>query len=233
VSYSLIPYIVDLDKVKSAINSGDKELLAKVLQKSELEDDFDPSKSDEEENDVDDEDDDDDEEDEPSLGRTVGDLILGRKRVDGAGFQYGYALEQLCNYFGTIPDGDNWCGIRWEVMEATGADVLLVASGSPVKLPEIDDFPTIGFLSAQEVQKAAQSIGAEGLTTAAPEGKKITKTLVQKVLGPVFLWLLRRMTGSPRRADLTPEDKKSLLSEYEQWLKQAASAKQGIVFFYY
>jgi hypothetical protein len=227
VSYSLVPYIVDIEKVKNAINSGNKELLAKVLQKSELEDDFDPNKSDEEESD------DDDEDDEPSLGRTVGDLILGRKRVEWAGFQYGYALEQLCSYFGKIPEGDNWCGVRWEIMEATGADVLLVSSGSPVQLPEIDDFPTIGFLSAQEVQKAVQSIGPEGLATAAPAVKKIKKTLAQKLLGPVFMWLLRRMTGIPKRGNLTPEDKKSLLNEYEQLLKQAASANQSIVFFYY
>jgi hypothetical protein len=227
VSYSLVPYIVDLEKVKSAINSGDKELLAKLLQKSELDDDLDPSMSDEVEND------DDDEDNEPSLGRAVGDLILGRKRVEWAGFQYGYALEQLCNYFGTSPQGDNWSGVRWEIMEATGADVLLVSSGSPVELPEIDDFPTIGYLSAQDVQMAAQSISPEGLTTAAPAGRKIKKTIAQKMLGPVFRWLLGRMMGISKRGDLTPEDKRSLLKEYEQWLKQAASAKQSIVFFYY
>jgi hypothetical protein len=227
VSYSLVPYIVDLEKVKSAINSGDKELLAKLLQKSELDDDLDPSMSDEVEND------DDDEDNEPSLGRAVGDLILGRKRVEWAGFQYGYALEQLCNYFGTSPQGDNWSGVRWEIMEATGADVLLVSSGSPVELPEIDDFPTIGYLSAQDVQMAAQSISPEGLTTAAPAGRKIKKTIAQKMLGPVFRWLLGRMMGISKRGDLTPEDKRSLLKEYEQWLEQAASAKQSIVFFYY
>ena len=46
--------------------------------------------------------------------------------------------------------------------------------------------------------------------------------------------IVKRLTGiDMRQRELTDEDRRELLDEYEGWLREAASKKKSIVFFYY
>ena len=223
MSYSLVPYLVDLEKLRRVMGSKDDVLLKSVL--SNIGDEDETSDDAEGDNDEDVEE---DEEEEISMTRAVTDLISGNKPVDGSGHVYGYALENICNTIGTRLGADEWCGIRWEVLEATGVETLLVTSGSPVPLPEIDDFPTIGFLTLDETEKMLASVKEDGLTSAAPIGRVIKRTIVQRF----FIWAIKKLFPV-QRSPITQEDLKPLLEEFESWLREASAKKHAIMFFYY
>jgi hypothetical protein len=120
--------------------------------------------------DEDGEDDDEDEEEptrELTTGAALAHLILGGKPDPAVGYKYGYALSMLCEHIGTVPEHDSWCTIRSaafdavdEVLETIGVPPaeftthkFLVNRGSPVAIPEPDDFPYIGYLERDEIRK--------------------------------------------------------------------------------
>jgi hypothetical protein len=212
VSYSLIPYVVDLDTLIRAVGSKDESIIAVVLE-------HDPEAF------AEDEPEDEPDDDEISLGQALRDLVMGQPPVEGSAHQYGYALEQLCHHLGERLDCDEWCDIRWEVIEATGMEEIMDRK-SPVPLPETDDFPAVGYLTAGEVAALAAKLEQGPLTTAAPSGQQRAPT---RPAGPGAL-LLR---GIARRAALSEADTRELLDEYGLWLRKAAAKKQGLVFFYY
>src|SRR5262249_47068581 len=81
-----------------------------------------------EEDDEDEEDEDDGEiEREVTSGTALAQLILGGNTEKSAGYKYGYALHNLCEYFGESPDHDSWCTIRYQSLEAI--DELLARAG--------------------------------------------------------------------------------------------------------
>jgi hypothetical protein len=97
VGYIVTPIAVDLDKVKAAIGSKDKTLLAKLKKAfaDELE------QIDELLEDVIDEDD-----GLLSAADVLGHLVLGGEYREDAGFAYGYCFDILCQHFGDTLDND-------------------------------------------------------------------------------------------------------------------------------
>lgn len=213
MSYTLMPYLVDLEELRRAVGSKDEALLA--VMKQSMPEVF------EEEEVVDHE-----EDEELSLGQAVRHLVMGEPPDTESAHQYGYALEQLCRHLGEEPEErDCWCDIRWTVLETTGMEEVL-KTGSPVPLPPINDFPTIGHLKAEQIEAIVAKMGDGHLKTAAPSGRKPRRSFQS--------WLLEKaMNRLTRRGPMTDEDVRELLDEYESWLRAAAAKKKSLVFFYY
>jgi hypothetical protein len=99
-----------------------------------------------------------------SIHQTIQDLLNGERNHPEIGFQYGYALELVCPFCGDMLDNDRVYPLSmgsfdeidaaWE--ELGMGDVIsmskLVYRGAPIKLPSIDDFPSIGYLTAAECE---------------------------------------------------------------------------------
>lgn len=177
MSYAVTAIAVDLDRVRAALGSKDKTLLAHLRETSaddlEQVDDMLADHTDSSE----------DENGDPLPPLTTADVlrhfVMGEpyRDGDGTGFAYGYCFEALCKHFGDRLDNDHWSGMRdaWfdAVQEALGhAGVSekqfsirqLVNRGAPVELPEIDDFPGIGYLTKAEIAGARDVLARADLT---------------------------------------------------------------------
>jgi hypothetical protein len=100
------------------------------------------------------------------IRQTIQDLLTGERHHLDIGFQYGYALELLCHFCGDILANNRVCPLsldHFDEIDRAWAkiglnDILkmsrLVYGGSPIKLPVIDDLPTIGYLTAAECELA-------------------------------------------------------------------------------
>jgi hypothetical protein len=210
LSYSLMPYYVDLQVLRAAVGGKDEALLAALAAaRPELfAEEADPD------------------EDEVALGTAVRHLVMGDPPAGGSAHQYGYALKELCEHLGEPAESDCWEAIRWDVIAATGMDEILTRTGPPVPLPPNDDFPRIGHLSAEEARTQAARFDAGPVQTLAPSGRKSRRGFRE--------WLLDRLLrGLTRRDPLTADDLRELLDEYAGWLRKAAAEGKGLVFFYY
>lgn len=108
-----------------------------------------------------------------SPGDVIRQLLRGEPMRKDFGPSYGHALEALCRHGGTQLTNANWAGIRFgyfalvqDALAAIGVDfdpAELVLSGSPVSLPEIDDFPSIGYLERGEINVLADTLGEANL----------------------------------------------------------------------
>ncbi|MEU0543404.1 hypothetical protein ABZ319_26370 [Nocardia sp. NPDC005978] len=104
------------------------------------------------------------------VGLTPGDvirqLLRGEPMHRDFGPSYGHALEALCRHSGTQLNNAHWAGMRFgyfalvqNALAEIGVDFdpsELVLSGSPVNLPEIEDFPSIGYLDNREIKSLAE-----------------------------------------------------------------------------
>lgn len=70
-----------------------------------------------------------------------------------------------------------WNGVRWAAVKDCGL-VDLLSSGSPIPLPEIEDFPRIGYLAREDV--AAQITASEALLEKADDNE--TCSLLEEFL---------------------------------------------------
>ena len=172
MSYIVTAIAVDLDKVRSAIGSKDKALLARL--KKALGDDL--EQIDAMLEDYADE----DEGGEPlTTGAALRHMILGEpyRADEGLGFAYGYCFEALCQYYGDVLPNDQWSAMRYQWFDAVQKALeragvapkqfairTLVERGAPVPLPEIDDFPGIGYLTKDEAAKARAALAKADLT---------------------------------------------------------------------
>ncbi|WP_063128689.1 DUF7691 family protein [Nocardia fusca] len=107
----------------------------------------------------------------------LAELFFSRPFTGDEGSVYGYALEWLCERFGSPLKNAHWypVGLSWldTVRRALGEVGVqfdpsdLVYSRSPVLLPDIVDFPGIGHLTNVEVKPLAQVLGAADLSAVA------------------------------------------------------------------
>lgn len=98
------------------------------------------------------------------IRQTIQDLLNGERNHPSIGFQYGYALELLCPFCGDMLDNDRVSPLssRWfDEIDAAWAklgmsDIIVISDllyrGAPIRLPSIDDFPCIGYMTAAECQ---------------------------------------------------------------------------------
>jgi hypothetical protein len=106
-------------------------------------------------------------------------IIFGEQYDQRAGFKYGYVLEALCEHYGKRLD-DAWApmyqGAKWRkqvtaAFKAAGIPDTLFRSlekmterGAPITIPEIDDFPGIGYLKREEMAETRAALSEVNLT---------------------------------------------------------------------
>jgi hypothetical protein len=134
MSYALVPYLIDLKKLTAAAGSKDKRLVDAVV-KAHLKA-FEESGSG----------------GEKSLRDALTELVMGDELDSDYGHVYGYALEKVCRHLGKRLDVQYWDATRTDALEDTGVERLLEESGSPVPLPRIFDFPSIGHIPADKIK---------------------------------------------------------------------------------
>jgi len=213
MSYTLVPYLVDLDELRRVVGSGDAALLERARERA-------PDTFAEPERDEDDE--------EVSVGTALRHLVMGEPPQADSAHQYGYALEHLCAVLGRGLDAGWWEAIRWPVLDATGMSEVL-DSGPPVPLPKIADFPRIGFLEPPAIAALAARAAAGPLASIAPSGKRRKPSIQQRLL----LGVVGAVFRLPSREPLTPEELRDCLDEAAAWLREATGTGKGLVFFYY
>jgi hypothetical protein len=167
MGYILTATAVDLGKVTAAVGSKDMRLLSALVKKfgddfeqfDEMAADF----ADEEAGG-----------DALTMQGALGQMVMGEEYSEWLGFLYGYALEFICRHFGerlpnehwsAMPSGSKWAETVDRGLNAAGVPerVLRVGThlmnrGSPVPIPEIDDFPGIGYLRLNEVRAAQEAL---------------------------------------------------------------------------
>lgn len=147
MSYRLAAYAIDIDRLKAVFGSKNEKLVSMI--KSCRERDFEKH-------------------DEwftaeiesgcPTIGDALEQIVMGV--ITGskeAGFQYAYATEALCQYMGMKFRTEN-IGFISRLGMSTG----LTGSGLPFPVPEPDDFPEVGYLTAaQVVEEYPRHVAAE------------------------------------------------------------------------
>lgn len=107
-------------------------------------------------------------EDEPTLDVVLAELLGGIQLHHDYGHKYAYALELLCLHFGEQMDNSAWSAMHLDWFDHVyhslqssgvcrdGIDLVrkLFERGSPVCIPPPDDFPGIGYLRINEIQRA-------------------------------------------------------------------------------
>lgn len=154
MSSSITVYAVSLDRLRQLIGSRDQSFVDEVHRSMKR---F-LSRVDE----IDDE-------AELKCGEAVAELIHDRLS-DGPGYLYGYALKAICATAGTelpnipqITDATGWIDEIDKLL--TRLDVplrmkSLVFRGSPVPIPEPDDYPCLGFWTEAEIAAALPALRA-------------------------------------------------------------------------
>jgi hypothetical protein len=174
MGYILTPIAVDLGQVCGAIGSKNKELIsALVAQFGAGFAQFDRMAAgyaeDNELNQV------------LTMRSALTQMVMGEEYVKELGFIYGYALEFICRHFGEFLPNGEWSampsGTRWaeevdQGLEAAGVPEKalrvihhLMGRGAPVAIPDIDDFPGIGYLKLMEVKAAQKALLEAQLTS--------------------------------------------------------------------
>ena len=139
MGYSTVVYAIDIDRLRNVFGSDDQELLQTVEKKydkalrrsdetfqSRIRDGA-PTRRE-------------------ALRQIVAGTISGS---DSAAFQYGYALELLCKHLGRVLDNDDLIAFISDLEIPTS----LIESGPPIPIPKSADFPSIGYLTAEQVRE--------------------------------------------------------------------------------
>jgi len=168
MGYILTATAVDLSKISAALGSKDKRLVRALIKKfgGELEQ-FDEMAVDLG--------DDEDGGEALTMRAVLTQMVMGEEYDQERGFMYGYALEFLCRHFGgglpneqwsAMPSGSEWVKTVDRGLKAAGVpenalrvEKHLMYRGAPITIPEIEDFPGIGFLNLKEVKVAHQAVG--------------------------------------------------------------------------
>jgi hypothetical protein len=175
VGYILTPIAVDLDEVRGVIGSKKKSLLSKLRKAfAGTLDQIDEMLADR----FEDEDEEGDENKEPiTTADVLRHLVMGEPYREGFGFAYGYWFESLCLHFGDFLNNSQWSAMHAEWFETVQKALTevrvskkvftvdwLAFRGPPIELPEIDDFPGIGYLTKTEVVTARAALAKADLS---------------------------------------------------------------------
>ena len=110
------------------------------------------------------------------------------------GAKYGYAVELICSFYGEILPNEHWTGISLSRAETINDSLLesgvsaetfsifghLFYRGSPVEIPEIDDFPCIGYVTLSEMPDALAALTDNQLSLIkSDDGEEIRVALKQ------------------------------------------------------
>ena len=161
MSYGVMPFAVKISQIRKAVGSRSKSLLREIREQFEEELAEDRER-------VDEANEDDEFDPELALEEALRHLIMDEERWDYEGAKYGHGIELMCWFYGEFLPNDHWTGIQFSWAELVN-DTLeeigvpeesfsvfghLFDRGSPVDIPEIDDFPVIGFVKCDEIPTA-------------------------------------------------------------------------------
>jgi hypothetical protein len=162
LSYAIMPYAVDLAKLRSLLGSGDAKVLAGIRGDRRFGHDFDG---------VDELGDD----TAVSARTALEQMIMGGDYDADAGYVYGYCWKILCEAYGRWLPNEHWSAMRFSWFDAVNdglraADVKfspedLIYGGAGVPLPSIDDFPAIGHVERGDMPALLATL--EGIDDAA------------------------------------------------------------------
>lgn len=180
MSHGVTPFSVSLTQLREVVGSRSKSILRELreefeeellddeeaIEEANLNEAFDP---------------------ELPLSDALRHLVMDEERWDYEGAKYGFAVELLCSYYGLFLPNDHWQSTPLEWIETVN-DVLiqigvaiekfsifghLLYRGCPVEIPEIEDFPYIGYVELSEIPDALESLSDELIQSikhrAAPE----------------------------------------------------------------
>ncbi len=98
-------------------------------------------------------------------------ILMGERYSEAFGFVYGYALEILCEYFGELLPNEEWSAMRMAWFDQVDETLASAGVGSselrvtnlffrtpPIPLPEIQDFPGIGYVTKAEIGAVLSAI---------------------------------------------------------------------------
>ena len=184
MGYMLSATAVDLGKVSDAVSSKSKRLVTTLVKK--FGDDFD--QFDEMAADFAD---DGDGAAALTMRAVLTQMVMGEEYNEDIGFMYGYALDFICRHFGEQLPNEHWwampSGTKWAEkvdrgLKAAGVrerllrvGTHLMNRGAPIAIPEIEDFPSIGYLKLKEVKTAQQALGQAKL--AAVKDKEVSAAI--------------------------------------------------------
>ena len=189
-----MPYLVDRESLLQCLGSKDVGLLRELLDEheehmEEIDRGFEAAIQ----------------EGAPGVAEALCDLIEGRE-PHRHGVPYHYALELLCQRFGTLLDNAAWYPCGWSFVEELDRKLFdqgvtlsireLLDGGAPLTLPPPLDFPAVGHLT--------------------PEDSRVARGALQAV----------------RREELHVEQWRAL-TELESWLSQSEAHNRLLVLYYY
>ncbi|HZO13295.1 MAG TPA: hypothetical protein VFB62_08545 [Polyangiaceae bacterium] len=190
----MMPYLVDREALLQSVGSKDVRLLRELLDEHE-----------EHMEELDRNDEAAIELGAPGVAEALCDLIEGRA-PHRHGVPYHYALELLCQRFGTLLDNGAWYPCGWGFVEELDRKLFeqgvslsireLLDGGAPLTLPPPLDFPAVGHLT--------------------PEDSRAARGALQAV----------------RREELEVDQWRAL-TELDGWLSQADTHDQLLVLYFY
>lgn len=156
MSYTVCPYLLKIDDLKSVVGSCDQVLLTAVLKNKAEENgdvwDEEPNEDNCDECIDDDNDAPEDDDDDGDIKTVIHAIINGDLNNENIQpYQYGYALEAICQYLGEREFVEALESVRgaWTFDEMWS---WILESKSPVPLPDDGDFPSIGHLYHTDIQ---------------------------------------------------------------------------------
>jgi hypothetical protein len=193
MGYCVTAIAVDLDEVRAVLGSKKKALLARLRTDfAGTLDQIDEMIADHVENDT-------DEDGNPPESLTTAEvlrhLVMGEPYRDDFGFAYAYCFESLCLHYGEFLDNRHWSAMHSEWFDTVEKGLkqagvgkedfsltMLFFRGPPVELPEISDFPAVGYLTKPEVAKARAVLAKADLT-------KVKRSDVVESIEQIRSWL--------------------------------------------
>ncbi len=188
MSYGVMPFAVSLSQIRKVVGSRSKSVLLEL--REEFEDELEEDREEVEEANEDDEFD-----PELPLADALRHLIMDEERWDYEGAKYGYAIEMLCSFYGEFLPNDRWSGMQLSWAETVNDALLdvgiptetfsifghLFYRGSPIDIPEIDDFPCIGYVTLAEIPAALAALNDDRIAAVTNEDAEDIRVSLEQV----------------------------------------------------
>jgi hypothetical protein len=181
MSYGLMLYAVELDKVRAAVGSDDEKLRRSIGGRFKRDiaaaDSWFSSAI---------------EGGCPPRYEALRHLIHGAPRVEGYAFQYAYAFKLLVEHYGRFLDNDGFMPIGFDYLEQVNAQLRALGVSAidveslayfhpPVELPIPGDFPGVGYLELETLREGVAQFEAIEAGAIAGIADSFMQTSIQNV----------------------------------------------------